>query len=68
VLVITTKSGAEIRLPVEEIESISEFERSSGEERAVPPHPYLHREGVNRCMACWKPRTHSSHTDQAVHT
>lgn len=65
-LVIRTKSGAEIRIPVDELDSITEMEASSGEEREPPPHPYLHREGVNRCAACWRPRTHPSHTDQAI--
>ena len=67
-LVIRTKSGAEMRIPIHDLESITEIEPSSGKERVVPPHPYIHREGVNRCMACWLPRTHSSHTDQAVHS
>jgi hypothetical protein len=65
-LVITTKSGAELRVPLSEIESIVEIEPASGAEREPPPHPYLHREGVNRCAACWRPRTHQSHTNQAV--
>jgi hypothetical protein len=67
VLVIRTKSGVELRLPLDEIESIVELEPSSGSEKAVPPHPYLHREGVNRCMACWQERSHRSHVDVAVH-
>jgi hypothetical protein len=68
VLIIKTTSGAEIRIPLDDIESIAEVEPTSGEEREVPPHPYVHREGVNRCAACWRPRTHKSHTDQAVHS
>jgi hypothetical protein len=68
VLVIKTASGTEIRIPLREVESIVEVEPESGDERAVPAHPYVHREGVNRCAACWRPRTHASHTDQAVHT
>jgi hypothetical protein len=39
----------------------------SGKERPTPPHPYLHREGVHRCAACWQERIHPSHTDTAVH-
>lgn len=66
-LVIRTKSGAELRLPLDEIQSIEEVEPETGEERPVPPHPYLHREGVNRCAACWRPRAHPAHTDTAVH-
>jgi hypothetical protein len=68
VLVIKTVSGAEIRIPLAELDSITEVEQTTGEEREPPPHPYLHREGVNRCVACWRPRTHRSHTDQAVHS
>ena len=66
-LVIKTVSGIEIRVPLEELESIAEVE-PSGQEREIPPHPYLHREGVNRCAACYRPRTHPSHTDPAVHS
>ena len=66
-LVIRTKNGLEIRVPIHELESITEVEPASGTERPVPPHPYIHREGVNRCLACWRERTHPSHTDQAVH-
>jgi hypothetical protein len=68
VLVIRTVGGTEIRIPLEQLESISEIEPASGAERDVPPHAYMHREGVNRCAACWRPRTHPSHTDQAVHS
>jgi hypothetical protein len=67
-LVIKTVSGAEIRIPLHDLDSITEIEPESGNVREVPPHPYLHREGVNRCAACWRPRTHKSHTDQAVHS
>ena len=67
-LVIKTVNGTEIRIPLEELESIVEIEPVSGREREVPPHPYIHREGVNRCAACFRPRTHPSHTDQAVHS
>jgi hypothetical protein len=67
VLVIKTVSGAEIHIPLQDLESITEIEPVSGEERDVPPHPYLHREGVNRCAACWRPRIDRSHTDQAIH-
>ena len=66
-LVIKTVSGAEIRIPIADVESVTEVEPNSGAEREVPPHPYIHREGVNRCAACWRPRTHPSHTDPAVH-
>ncbi len=65
-LVIRTVNG-EIRVPIDQIVSITDVEPGSGSERSTPPHPYLHREGVNRCMACWKPRTHPSHTVTAVH-
>jgi hypothetical protein len=68
VLVIKTHSGAEIRIPLDEVESITELEPKSGEARQLPQHPYIHREGVSRCAACWQPRTHPSHTDQAVHS
>ncbi len=64
VLVIKTVSGAEIRIPLSELESITEIEPTTGSEREPPPHQYLHREGINRCAACWRPRTHRSHTDQ----
>ena len=66
-LIIKTLSGIEIRLPIEDIDSITEVEPTTGGEREPPPHPYMHREGVNRCAACWRPRTDPSHTDQAVH-
>jgi hypothetical protein len=66
-LVIRAKNAVEIRIPLDELESITEIEPTSGAERPVPTHPYLHREGVNRCLACWKPRTHPSHSDPAVH-
>jgi hypothetical protein len=68
VLVIRTVSGVEIRVPLHDVETLVEIEPATGEEREVPPHPYLHREGVNRCAACWRTRTHASHTDQAVHS
>jgi hypothetical protein len=68
VLVIKTVGGSEIRIPLHDVASIVEIEPESGQEREIPPHPYLHREGVNRCSACWQPRTHKSHTDQAVHS
>ena len=66
-LVIRTKSGAEFRVPIADLVAITEIEPLSGEVRAVPAHPYLHREGVNRCAACWQDRLHSSHVDVAVH-
>jgi hypothetical protein len=64
--IIRTVSGIEIRLPIEEIASITDIEPASGSERPIPPHPYLHREGVKNCAACWKERSHPSHTDVAV--
>ena len=67
-LVIRTISGVEIHLPVDELDSITDTEPTSGAKRELPPHPYLHREGVNRCSACWRPRTHPSHTDVTVHS
>jgi hypothetical protein len=65
-LVIRTTNGVEVRLPLTEIESISEVEPATGAEREVAPHPYLHREGVNRCAACWRPRAHPAHADTHV--
>jgi hypothetical protein len=67
VLVIRTKSGIEVRVPLDEIDTVVELEGSSGSEKPVPPHAYVHREGVNRCLACWKERSHPAHTDVAVH-
>ena len=67
-LIIKTVGGSEIRIPLHDVESIVEIEPESGEEREIPPHPYIHREGVNRCAACWQLRTHPAHTDQAVHS
>jgi hypothetical protein len=66
-LVIRTKSGIEVRVPLDEIDTIFELEPTSGSEKPVAPHPYLHREGVNRCVACWKERSHPAHIDVAVH-
>jgi hypothetical protein len=66
-LIIKTVSGGEIRLPIDDIASITEVEPATGAERKPPAHPYIHREGVNRCAACWRPRAHASHSDQAVH-
>lgn len=66
-LVIRTRGGAELRIPVQEIETMTEVEPATSVERPPPPHAYLHREGVNRCAACWRERTHPSHTDTAVH-
>lgn len=65
-LVIRTKAGVELRVPVDEIESMNEVEPASGEARGIPPHPYLHREGVNRCAACWQDRLHASHSETMV--
>ena len=64
--VIRLVSGVEIRVPLDQIESITDVEPTSGAERPIPPHPYLHREGVERCAACWKERAHPSHTETAV--
>ena len=66
-LVIRTRGGAEMRIPMREIETITEVEPTTSLERPPPPHAYLHREGVNRCAACWRERAHPSHTDTAVH-
>jgi hypothetical protein len=66
-LVIRTVNGVEMRVPIDQLDRITEAEPRSGSERPTPPHPYLHREGVNRCAACWKDRAHPSHTDTAVH-
>jgi len=65
-LVIKTVGGAEFRIPVRDIESITEIEPESGEAREIPPHPYFHREGVTRCAACWRPPADKSHTAHAV--
>jgi hypothetical protein len=66
VIIIRTKNGTEIRVPLEEFDTITEVEPTSGNERPVPAHPYLHREGVNRCAACWRPRAHPAHSETAV--
>lgn len=66
-LLIKTRGGAEVRIPLSELESIREIEPATGKERMPPPHAYIHREGVNRCAACDRPRTDPSHTDLAVH-
>lgn len=58
---IRTKSGTEITIPIDDLESVTEIERASGAERPVPPHPFLHREGAVRCAACWQDRRHPSH-------
>jgi hypothetical protein len=65
--IIRLVGGTEIRVPIDQIESITDVEPASGAERPIPKHPYLHTEGVNRCAACWKERTHPSHTDVATH-
>lgn len=65
-LVIRTVHGTEIRIPLDQVDSITEVDAGSGKERPTPPHPYLHREGVHRCAACWQERIHPSHTDTAV--
>lgn len=61
-LILRTKTGVELRLPVDDVESITEVEPTTGESRPVRHHPYLHREGVNRCAACWQSRLHPAHT------
>ena len=61
-LLIKTTDGAEIRLPIATIEEIKELEKT-GEERAVARHPYLHRDGVQRCAACWRPPLDPAHAD-----
>jgi hypothetical protein len=68
VLMLKTVGGPEIRIPLHEVKSIIEIEPESGHEREIAPHPSLHREGVNRCAACWPRRSHKSHTDEAVHS
>jgi hypothetical protein len=68
VLVIRTTAGVEIRIPLDQVESLSEVEPATSKERPPPPHPYLHREGINRCAACWRERSHPSHTDMDVHS
>jgi hypothetical protein len=65
-MVVRTVSGVELRVPLHDIESITEIEPATGEPRDMPAHPYLHREGINRCAACWRPRTDPSHTDLAT--
>jgi hypothetical protein len=64
-VVIKTKGGVELRVPRRDLESITEV-APSGDEHPVPAHPYLHREGVNRCAACWQDRLHPAHTDTGV--
>ena len=61
-LIVRTKSGTELRVPMADLESITEIEPTTGVEKEVPAHLYLHREGVNRCGACWQERLHPSHT------
>lgn len=65
-IVIRTKSGTEIRLPLDDLETITEVEPTSGTERPLPPHPYLHRDGVNRCAAGASPGAHPAHSETAV--
>jgi hypothetical protein len=64
--VVRLVNGVEIRIPLDQIESIMDVEPVSGEERPIPPHPYIHREGVKECAACWKEAAHPSHTETAV--
>ena len=59
-LLIKTTDGTEILLPVNAIADVKEME-ATGVERPVAPHPYLHREGVRRCAACWRPPTDPAH-------
>jgi hypothetical protein len=67
-LIIKTIGGSELRIPLSELDSIVEIDTATGDEREPPAHPYIHREGVNRCAACWRLRTDPSHTVQAVHS
>ena len=60
-LLIRTHSGAEIRIPMDDLDTITEVESASGIEREIPAHPFLHREGTVRCVACWQDRLHPSH-------
>ena len=64
--VIRLVNGVELRLPLDQIESITDVEPESGVERHIDPHPYIHRDGVDRCAACWKEQSHPSHTETAV--
>lgn len=66
-LVIRAVNGVELRVPIDQLDSITEAEPRSGSERPTPPHSYLHREGVNRA-ACWNERAHLSPIDTAVHS
>lgn len=66
-LVIRTVNGVELRVPIDQLDSITEVEPRSGSERPTPPHPYVHSEGVNRA-ACWNERAHPSPIDTAVHS
>lgn len=61
-LVVRTKSGTEIRIPIADLDYVTEVEPTTGVEKDIPAHPYLHREGVNRCAACWQERLHPSHS------
>jgi hypothetical protein len=47
-LVIRTVSGVEMRVPIDQLDSITQVEPGSGSERPTPRHPYLHREGAAR--------------------
>ena len=60
-LIIKTADGTEIRIPVSDIAEVREVEPATGLDRPVAPHPYLHREGVQRCAACWRPPLDPSH-------
>ena len=57
---ITTTDGIEIELPIKSIENIREV-GPTGEDRPIARHPYLHREGVQRCAACWRPPLDPAH-------
>jgi len=38
-LVIRTVHGTEIRIPLDQVDSITEVDAGSGKERPTPPHP-----------------------------
>jgi hypothetical protein len=61
-LVLTTTNNVEIRIPLDEIAEVREVE-PTGDTRPMAPHPYLHREGVQRCAACWRSPLDPAHTE-----
>jgi hypothetical protein len=38
-LVIRTVNGVELRVPIDQVDSITEVETGAGTERSIPPHP-----------------------------